>query len=552
VTLSPDKKNAFFTDGLHDEIISTLANRAQGLEVISRTTMMLYRTAPKSVQEIARELGVTHVLEGSVQREGNTVRLTLQLINARTDEHVWSQDYDRTLKSALTLQSDVANEVASQLAVKLTSGTEPFRPLTQDPQANDLYLKAQLDQDASVRGLDTPLEDLRRIQGLLDGALARDPQFAAAYARRAGIRGLRFVYNYDTDGSALRLGRQDLDTAERLAPNDPDVLWIKAFYLAQIDRDLNGALAMYDAAEAAGLADAGWLSVKAEPLGMAGRLDEAIQCAERARTLDPKNQTTAGELVRALWFARRPAEAIRALDFALNEVPGAGFLRPFRAEIVWGYTGSASALRELANVRFPGEITATSDIWTATAQLSYLRLQHRYQDMMDVLSRVHTKVIRAYFAEGEYPLAELRGWVHLLLGDRIGAAQDGHELLDFLAHSKETKWNSAFVHLLGAEAAMFIGERPRAVMQARSAIELAQWPGDKGRLTSVSAALYAWAGAEDESTAVLERLSTELPMTLSPAAIARDPLYTVPLAGNARYQALRAKLEAQMAATKLE
>ena len=94
--LSPDPANAFFTDGMHEEILSTIANRASNLEVISRTTMMVYRATPKSVSEIARELGVTHVLEGSVRREGQTVRLTLQLIDARNDAHLWSKNFDRS------------------------------------------------------------------------------------------------------------------------------------------------------------------------------------------------------------------------------------------------------------------------------------------------------------------------------------------------------------------------------------------------------------------------------------------------------------------------
>ncbi|HTT02032.1 MAG TPA: hypothetical protein VMG11_08060, partial [Steroidobacteraceae bacterium] len=549
--LSPDPANAFFTDGLHEEIISTLSSRARGLEVISRTTMMTYRT-PKPAPEIARELGATHVLEGSVRREGTAVRLTLQLINARTDKLIWSQDYDRTLKSALTLQSEVANEVAAQLPVQLTSERAPFKPVTQDPQAYDLYLKARLDQDASVIGLGTRLEDLRRIEGLLDGALARDPRFAAAYARRAGMRALRFVYNYETDGTALRLAKQDLDTAERLAPGDPEVLWIKAFWLTQIDHDLNGGLAMYDAAEAAGLSDVVWLSVKADSLEMAGRLEEAIQLTERARTLDPKHLGVTAELIGALGRSRRPAEALRAVDFAIEEVPGGTSFKSTRAAIVWGYTGSASAERELAGQRFPPEITAASNIGAVYAQQSVLRMQHRYRDMLDVLGRAHTNLVRARFSLGEYPLAELRGWVHLLLGDRIGAAQDGRELLDFVADRKETKWNSAFLHLLAAEGAMFGGARQRAVVEARRALELGQFPQDSWVLTPVAAAVYAWAGAEDESTAVLERLSTEPFMTLPPVMIARDPLYTVPLAGNARYRALQAKLEAQMAATKLE
>src|SRR5215469_4288776 len=127
--LSPDPANAFFTDGLHEEIISTLSNRAPDLEVISRTTMMLYRSG-KSVQAISRELGATHVLEGSVRREGNTVLLTLQLINARIDQHIWSQDYPRRLKSEIALESEVANEVASQLSVKLSVESQQPRAPT--------------------------------------------------------------------------------------------------------------------------------------------------------------------------------------------------------------------------------------------------------------------------------------------------------------------------------------------------------------------------------------------------------------------------------------
>ena len=549
--LSPNPANAFFTDGLHEEIISTLSSRARGLEVISRTTMMTYRT-PKSASAIARELGATHVLEGSVRREGTAVRLTLQLIDARTDELIWSQDYDRTLKSALTLQSEVANEVAAQLPGQITAVRGPFKPVTQDPQAYDLYLKARLDQDVSVTGLGTPLEALRRIEGLLDGALARDPQFAAAYARRAGVRALRFVYNYETDGSALRLAKQDLDTAERLAPGDPDVLWIKAFYLTQIDHDLNGGLLMYDAAETAGLTDVLWLAVKSDALLMAGRLDEAIQLTERARTLDPKNFGVAAELISALASSRRPAEALRAIDFALDEGIGQVAFKYTRAAIIWTYTGNASAQREFASLHFPAEITAASSIGAVTSQQTVLRLQHRYREMMDVLESAHTKVVRAPFSWGEYPLAEQRGWVHLLLGDRVGAARDGRELLDFVADQKETKWNRAFLHLLAGEGAMFGRERQRAIVEARRALELGQFPQDNELLTPTAAAVYAWSGAEDEATQILERLSTAPLITLSPVMIARDPLYTVPLAGYARYAALQAKLEAQMAATKLE
>ena len=137
--LSTDPANAFFTDGMHEEVLSTLAIRAANLEVISRTTMMLYRQTPKAVQAIASELGVTHVLEGSVRREGTSVRLTLQLIDARKDARVWSRSFDRKLGDTIALQSEVAEEVASQLAVTL-SGNIGDLPRSPIPEAYDHYL----------------------------------------------------------------------------------------------------------------------------------------------------------------------------------------------------------------------------------------------------------------------------------------------------------------------------------------------------------------------------------------------------------------------------
>jgi TolB-like protein len=120
--LSPDPGNAFFTDGLHDEILSTLAQRAPGLEVISRTTMMRYRTNPASARLIATELGANYLMEGTVRREDDEVRVTLRLIDARNDRQIWSRQYDRTLRSALMLQSEVAADVAGQLATRLAGG----------------------------------------------------------------------------------------------------------------------------------------------------------------------------------------------------------------------------------------------------------------------------------------------------------------------------------------------------------------------------------------------------------------------------------------------
>jgi TolB-like protein len=547
--LSPDPNNAFFTDGLHEEILATLSQRAPGLEVISRTTMMTYRT-PKPIEEIAQELGATHVLEGSVRREGDAVRLTLQLINARTDEHVWSHDYNRTLRSALALQSEVANEVASQLSVQLATASNTFKPPTQDPQAYDLYLKANLEMDSSVTEVATPLEALRQVEALLDGALARDPSFGAARAMRAGVRMVRFLANYDTDEHTLRLAQEDLEAAEQLAPNDPTVLFNKGLFLIT-ERDLNGGLAAQVGAAAAGQVDSSQLASTSEALRLAGRLDEAIQLAQRARALDPKNPFVYGVLIEALIAARRPAEALRIVDFAAAQSPER--FAGARAYVEWDFTGSASALSAWPSTIPRADITAASDGASLNSLLARLRYQHRYRDMADLLGRATTKTIRAgtYWA-GDEPVAELWGWVHLLLGDRAAAAQDGREVLDFVAHRKETQWNRAFLHLLTAEGNTFVGDRERAIAAAHETLGLTQWPNDRIYVTPFVASVYAWSGAQDEATTLLERFATEIPMTVPPAVIARDPLYETPLAGNTHYQALKAKIEAQMAATTLD
>src|SRR5262249_54024047 len=116
--LSPDPDNAFFTDGMHEEVMTALANSAPDLDVISRTTMMTYKGKPVTIAQVAKDLGCTYVLEGSVRRDGHQVRFTVQLIDAATDNHVWAQDYTRRLKDALDIQTEVAGQVASQLSVR--------------------------------------------------------------------------------------------------------------------------------------------------------------------------------------------------------------------------------------------------------------------------------------------------------------------------------------------------------------------------------------------------------------------------------------------------
>ena len=201
--LSPDPANAFFTDGLHEEILTTLARKTPELEVVSRTTMMGYRLNPKPVRDVAKEVTASHVLEGTVRREADSVRLTLQLIDARTDRHLWSSNFDRTLRSALTLQSEVAQEVAAQLSVQLAGETARDAPLTRTPAAYDYYLKGLFARQ--FVGPFAPIERFRNVENLFSRAIELDPSFASAYAQRATFRCVMFAFNCDVSDEQVGL-----------------------------------------------------------------------------------------------------------------------------------------------------------------------------------------------------------------------------------------------------------------------------------------------------------------------------------------------------------
>jgi TolB-like protein/tetratricopeptide (TPR) repeat protein len=535
--LSPDPANAFFADGLQEDVISTLATRAPGLEVISRTTMMLYRAAPKPVLAVAKELGATHVMEGSVRRQGDHVRLTLQLIDGTTDSHIWAHTYDRTLKDALSLQSDVAQEVASQLAVELPGGPRAATRPTSDPEAYDLYLKGLLARSASA--VNPTLTGYRNDEDQFTAAIARDPSFAEAYAERVAPRILSFLNGFDAGDDPLSLAREDIAAGERLAPDNPKVLATRALYLHWVDHDNERSLAAFSAAESAGLADPLFLSVKADALLELGRCTEAIELHQRVLTLDQRNLLLIRELVDNLKWCRQPAEALRTLDFGIEQFPDALALREWRADLVFAYTGSTDALNLLPSLGID-------------AEFHRLRWTHRYSELQQLLVRTGAAVPPGPGSTaGELPTARYRGWVHLLLGDRTAAAQDGRNILDFIAHQKETSWNHYFLRRLAAEGHLFSAERTQAVAAAREALAIRSLDIDPSFGTVTIAAVYAWSGAGDEAMDLLEHLATATPGP-GPAEITRDPLFTIPLAHNARYQQLSERLEAQMRATKLQ
>src|SRR5438270_4091504 len=217
--LSAEEENRFFTDGIHDEILTGLAKIAD-LKVISRTSVMVYKAgAPRNAREIGQQLGVAHLLEGSVQRTKNRVRVTAQLIDARTDEHQWAEHYDRDLADVFAIQTEIAEAIAAQLQARLSPEEKAaIGPSTHDLQAFDLYLRAK-ELITTFHQTENWQETLLKAVRLLDEAIGRDPNFALAYSWLTNAHDSLYWYHLDQTPERLALAQASVQKALALAPD---------------------------------------------------------------------------------------------------------------------------------------------------------------------------------------------------------------------------------------------------------------------------------------------------------------------------------------------
>jgi TolB-like protein/DNA-binding winged helix-turn-helix (wHTH) protein len=525
--LSPDAANAFFADGIHGEIVSALGSRSAALEVISRTTMLTYRATPRPVPAAARDLGATHVLECSVRREGTTVRVSVQLVDAAADRQVWSHSYQRTLVDAMTLQVQIAQEVAGQLAVQLPTVSGAQRP-PRSPEAYDHWLKGVLAWQ-QVGGAAS--QEVDRIEAMFTRAIELDDEYAAAYADRARIRIARLVSGAQGSEEQVAGARRDLALAQRYAGGTPHVLVRDAQLAFLVDHDLPRALGLIEAAEQSGPLNADFLMTKGSFLMSAKRPDESVHALADAARLDPGNAGIYRFWVASLAVSRRPADALRVLEAFDSRYPG----RLLRGEFLFAFTGDTTRWwEEVSRLRGGGDMQST-----LSAEFDLLRYEGRAGELRARLAAAsgadfaQHNPFGARVGASRKPVAELRGWERLLAGDRAGAAGEGRALAAFVERLPKTAWNEWWRLLLAAESALLRGERVRAIDQARAITRL------------IAARVFAWAGAHDDAVTLLEVLSRDVP-GVGPATIVRDPLFSTPLAGNPRWRALAQSLRAEL------
>ncbi|HJT46469.1 MAG TPA: adenylate/guanylate cyclase domain-containing protein [Chthoniobacterales bacterium] len=333
--LSANQETAFFTDGVQDEILSDLA-KVSDLKVISRTSVMQYKGRARNLRDIGRQLGVAHVVEGSVQRAGNRIRVNAQLVDARTDAHLWAQVYDRDLADVFTIQSEIARTIADQLQAKLSSEEQAALDLkpTENIAAYDLYLKAtELGRNRASSIGSGGAEDAKHTIVLLNDAIKQDPGFLSAFCALAQNHLYLYWMNADQSEDHLGLAKQAIEAAARLQPNNAEVHLSRAVLYYWGARDYNSALRELALARRDLPNDTRVLFFTAMIQRRQNNWRDATRRLEQNLSLDPCNVTVISELAGTYGVLLRYPDAINTLDHALAWKPLDFYLGFLRADM---------------------------------------------------------------------------------------------------------------------------------------------------------------------------------------------------------------------------
>ncbi|HEY0724201.1 MAG TPA: adenylate/guanylate cyclase domain-containing protein, partial [Pyrinomonadaceae bacterium] len=370
--LSTEKQNEYFADGVQDEILTNLAKIAD-LKVISRTSVLQYKSeVARNLRKIGKELGVAHVIEGSVQRSGNRVRVNAQLIDARNDAHLWGQTYDRDLADVFAIQSEIAKAIADQLQAKLSPNERKAieKPPTTDLVAFDLYSRAKsILLTASFSATSEP--NLRKAIELLDEAVKHDPAFFDAYRQLAWAHEqLYAVSGVDHTPARLALAEAAVKAATRLRPDAAETHLARAQYLYYGLRGYAAALAELEIARRALPNDPRVLELTGYMLRRRGQQQEGLHNLEHAVELDPRNFLTLQQLAISYQNLGRYAETIAALDRVLAIMPDNIETRATRGEYYIYWRADTRPLHQTIDAilaQGPGAIVGAAPSWFVCA-----------------------------------------------------------------------------------------------------------------------------------------------------------------------------------------
>jgi TolB-like protein/Tfp pilus assembly protein PilF len=521
--LSQDKANAYFAEGIQEEILTRLAKIAD-LKVISRTSTQNYKSKPGNLSEIAKQLGVANILEGSVQKTADQVRVNVQLIHAPSDSHRWADTYDRKLIDIFAVESEVAKAIAESLQAKLSVREEQALAVkpTNNPEAYDAYLRG-LAFDARSWYSSDPLD---KAASFYERAVQLDPSFALPWGRLSRVEAFRYFTGEDTTPARRDAAERALNIAQKLQPNAPETMLAQAFYQYWILRDYELAKETFGRARKLLPGNTEIPSALAAIARRQGHWEESIAQWEQTLALDPRNSAWLTQEAITFMVLRQFPAALKTFDRALDIVPNDPDLIEFKAQIYQAEGDLEQAGKLLAQISSPAAFGT---------KIYQLFLERRYDEAIRLLQ---VKPAESRSAYSQITLA----FAQQLAGDTTAAkvaAQQAREKLGPLcqkdpANPQLAEMLSQAYALLGQKAdALKEAERARTLLP--SAKDAMEGPYYEENLARIQARI----GDRDSAIAALQHLLTVphgyVPTT--PALLRLDPEWD-PLRGDPRFEKL--------------
>ena len=500
--LSADQGSGYFADGIQDDLLTDLA-KISALKVISRTSVMQFRSADqRNPREIANALGVANLLEGTIRKAGNRVRISTRLIRANTAETLWAESYDRDLTDIFAIQSEIAQTIADRLKAKLSPTEQKTiweRP-TDDLVAYDLYLQAKA--TATFLAVGDQREDMFKQVSLLTEATQRDPVFALAYCLLARANDFLYVFFYDHTPERRKQAETAIDQAMRLRPDLAEPRLALAHHLMIVDSDYERARTQIAIAQELAPNNVRALEMLAQLDQKEGRWDDAPQNLEKAVELDPRNLDTLSQLEKTYSLMRRYPDSKRVWARIFELEPNDQNLRLIRNMSLWGEKGDLNLLHEALAVPYAA---TNSDVIGARFQLAICgRDWAAAEQTLQSFQREEFPVDEnfAYFV----PRSFGEGLIARFQGDEQKAntefSQARTRLLQKVAEHPD---DSSSLSNLGLVEA-FLGDKSDAIRKGKQAIEMSPLSENTcfGSFLRLNlAAIYAWSAQPESAIEVL-------------------------------------------------
>ena len=537
--LSEDKANAYFAEGIQSEILTRLSKIAD-LKVISRTSTENYKSAPENLPEIARQLGVAHILEGRVQKSGDAVRVTVQLIKAANDSHLWADTFDRKLTDIFSVESEVAKAIADQLRAKLTGQEEQLiaAKSTDSPEAYDAYLRGL----AFSLKAGTSAANSLGAQKHLREAVKLDPKFALAWALLSYTDAVGYLLTTLQPTIALREeARQAAETALTLQPNLGEAVLAKGYYHYSCLKDYDTAVGYFEQAQPLLRNSSQIPESLAYVARRRGQWDRSESYFNEAERLDPRNVNLLFQHALSYIELRRFPEALRKLDQVLD-------ITPDDVDALTTKAGIAQAEGDL-----PGAAAQLAPLHPA-ADNAYALETQAYQGILErrpapVIRRLKELLAKPDPALG-YINGELRvwlGWAQEVAGDHAAAQESWRQARSELeSFFKEQPENYVLIGDL-ALTSMGLGDKAAAfalIEKAMAAVPIEKDALDGPIPLDILARVAAKMGEPDRAVDALQKLlsipyastfAANVPLT--PALLRLDPMFD-PLRNDPRFRKL--------------